>query len=131
MRPPPFVTDEILDDAVKVCKEKGNCTSATPTVLLCGTNNGDRSEHWVDRDQVMQLNSPQCFKYSYVVELYAEAEEKGIIAKVEPHTTTLMFALGRPIYFSKGNQSNIKITTKSDLETFEGYVLYRQKHQEV
>lgn len=124
----PFVTDEILDDAVKVCKEKGNCTSATPTVLLCGSNDGGKSERWVDRDRVMQLNSPQCFKYSYVTELYEEAQEKGLIDKVEPHTTTLMFALGRTIYFSYGTQSNIKITTKEDLATFEGYVLYWQRH---
>ena len=122
----PFVTDDILNDAVRVCTEKGNCTSATPTVLLCGSNDGGKSEHWVDRDKVMQLNAPQCFKYAYVTELYAEAEEKGLIDKVEPHTTTLMFALGRTIYFSYGTQSNIKITSKSDLETFAGYVLYQQ-----
>lgn len=126
----PFVTDDILNDAVRVCSEKGNCTSATPTVLLCGSNDGGKSEHWVDRDKVMQLNAPQCFKYAYVRDLYIEAEKRGLIDKVEPHTTTLMFALGRTIYFSYGTQSNIKITSKSDLETFEGYVLYKNRNKQ-
>jgi len=35
----------------------------------------------------------------------------------------LMYALGETIYFSKGNQTNIKITTKEDVKLFEGYVL--------
>lgn len=47
------------------------------------------------------------------------------IKTVEPHTTTLMYKMGRKIYFSKGNQTNIKITTKEDLELFSGWV--RQK----
>lgn len=37
----------------------------------------------------------------------------------------VMYKMGRKIYFSKGNQTNIKITTKEDLELFSGWV--RQK----
>ena len=35
--------------------------------------------------------------------------------------------MGKKIYFSKGSQDNIKITTKDDLEMFEGYVLEQQR----
>jgi 2-C-methyl-D-erythritol 4-phosphate cytidylyltransferase len=38
-----------------------------------------------------------------------------------------MYLMGRTIYFSKGNQTNIKITTKEDLALFEGYVLQKQR----
>lgn len=48
---------------------------------------------------------------------------------MEPHTTNFMAALGIPIYFSKGDQTNIKITTKEDLLLFEGYLLAKQKHE--
>ena len=41
-----------------------------------------------------------------------------------------MYAMGKPIYFSKGSQDNIKITTKDDLEMFEGYVLEQQRKSE-
>ena len=60
--------------------------------------------------------------------MYKEAVETGIINTVEPHTTTLMYAMGKKIFFSKGNQTNIKITTKEDLKLFEGYVLAQQRH---
>lgn len=119
----PFVSEEIITDAISVCEKKGNCTSATPVYLLTGTNDGDHSEKWVDRDKIMCLNAPQTFKYSYVVELYEEAEKKKLLDKVEPHTTSLMFLMGRKVYFSKGNQTNIKITTKEDLNMFRGFIL--------
>lgn len=124
----PFVSEEIISDGIEVAKEKGNCVSATPCYLLLGSNDdGIRSTRWVDRDQVMQLNSPQCFRFEYVDQLYYEAEEQGLFEEVEPHTTSLMYRMGRTIYFSKGNQSNIKITTKEDLDLFEGYVLMRRE----
>lgn len=49
----------------------------------------------------------------------------GLIDKVEPHTTTLMYKLGWPVYLSRGSQTNIKITTKEDLELFRAYAYYR------
>lgn len=123
----PFVSDEIISDSIRVCEIKGNCVSATPCYLLMGSNDdGTKSTRWIDRDRVMQLNSPQSFRYGYVSQLYDEAVEKDLLDKVEPHTTSLMYELGRTIYFSKGNQTNIKITTIEDLELFEGYVISRR-----
>lgn len=126
----PFVTDDIIDDGIKVCMEKGNCVSATPTFLLCGSNDNDKSQKWVDRDKIMQLNSPQCFKYSVVSQIYEEGKNKSLLDKIEPHTTTLMYELGKTIYFSYGNQTNIKITTKEDLELFKAYAFYQNHCKE-
>lgn len=122
----PFVSEEIITDAIRVAKEKGNSSPAISSPLLLGSNDGEKSLNWIDRDQVMILNSPQCFKFKYVCELYDEAIEKDFISQVEPHTTTLMYLMGHEIYLSKGNQTNIKITTKEDLDLFEGYVLMKQ-----
>ena len=124
----PFVSEEIISDGIRVAKEKENSASATPCFLLMGSNdNGVKSTKWVDREKIMQLNSPQCFKFGYVCSLYQKAVGMGILEDVEPHTTSLMYYMGETIYFSKGNQTNIKITTKEDLELFEGYVLMKQR----
>lgn len=126
----PFVTEDIITDGIRVAKEKGNSTSATPCYLLTGSNDdGIQSTKWIDRDKIIQLNAPQCFKYGYVKQLYQEAKEKQLLDKVEPHTTSLMYLMGRTIYFSKGNQTNIKITTKEDLDLLEGYILMKQKRK--
>ena len=72
------------------------------------------------------LTSPQCFNFAYVCQLYEEAIEKDLIDKVEPHTTTLMYEMGREIYPSKTNQTNIKITTAEDIDLFRGYVMAKK-----
>ena len=51
------------------------------------------------------------------------AEDKGIVDKTEPHTTSLMYALGDTVNYAYGDQTNIKITTKEDIKLFEGYAL--------
>lgn len=70
--------------------------------LLVGLNDDWlKTSQWVDRVKIMQLNAPQCFKYSYVLWLYEEGQRKGLISKLEPHTTTLMYELVQTIYFAK------------------------------
>ena len=88
---------------------------------------GQVSKNWVDRDAMMQIACPQSFRYGYLLDIYERAEKEGILEKTEPHTTSLMYALGDTIYQSYGNQVNLKITTKEDLDIFEGYVLMKQK----
>ena len=125
----PFVEGDIIADAVRVCKLKGNAISTTPFYLLSGVKDDDeKTTKWIDRDTIACMNSPHAFRYGYIRDIYKRAVETGVIKEVEPHTTTLMYKMGETIYFSKGSQSNIKITTKEDLDLFEGDVLMKQRH---
>ena len=126
----PYVDEEIINDSIAVCKAHGNGISTNDSVLCLCTKDPqhpERSALGVDRSQVMGLNAPQTFRYGYLKALYAEGMEKDVMDKLaDPHTTTLMLELGHPIYFSKSNQTNIKITTKEDLLLFEGYLLAKE-----
>lgn len=125
----PFVEGEIITDAVKVCREKGNAISTTPFYLLSGVKDDEeKTTKWIDRDTIACMSCPHAFQYGYIKDIYRRAIETGVINEVEPHTTTLMYKMGETIYFSKGSQTNIKITTKEDLDLFEGYVLMKQRH---
>lgn len=135
----PFITSDIISDVIKVCHEKKtNAISATDYLLLSGTKKKTTSvsdpdnytEKYIDRDTVAVMNTPHAFRYGYIIDIYEEAVKTGIIDTVEPHTTTLMYAMGKRINFSKGSQTNIKITTKDDLALFEGYVLEQQRKSE-
>lgn len=134
----PFITDDIISDNIRVCKEKGNAISTTDFYLLSGkkkklssvTDPENYTDEYINRDSVAVMNTPHAFKYGFVSDMYKEAIETGVIDTVEPHTTTLMYAMGKKIYFSIGNQMNVKITRKEDLDLFEGYVLMKQKRGE-
>ena len=131
----PFITGDIISDCIKVCEEKGNAISTTDFYLLSGKKKSNASvsdpenytDEYINRDTVAIMNTPHAFKYGFVSEMYDEAIRTGVIDTVEPHTTTLMYAMGKPIYFALGSQNNIKITRKEDLELFEGYVLEQQR----
>lgn len=124
----PFTAPEMLSDAIKISKEKGNAVCGIPCYQLMGTNDETISKHWVDRDKYIQITCPYCFKYGFVLDLYREAQERDLLDKVEPHVTTLMQYMGYELNLSYGDQTNIKITTKEDLALFEGFVLMKQRH---
>ena len=122
----PFVSVDVLSDNIRVCKEKGNAISACSAFLLYGNNNGDHADGSIDRDTFKSLSAPQSFLYKNIVEFYRQVEEKHLFDTIEAHTTSLMAAMNMPIYFSKGDQTNIKITTPEDIDLFTGYVLLQQ-----
>lgn len=74
------------------------------------------------------MTAPHSFLFKHIRQMYADCETQGLFDKLEPHTTNFMVALGLPIYFSKGDQKNIKITTREDLLLFEGFLLAKQKN---
>lgn len=131
----PFIEDYIITDNIRVCQKKGNAISTTDFYVLSGIKDSTKSvddeenfsHEYIDRETIACMSSPHAFRYGLINTFYKEAIETGIIKEVEPHTTTLMQKMHIPIYFSKGSQTNIKITRKEDLELFEGYLLKKRK----
>lgn len=126
----PFLSDEIISDNIRVCKEKGNAISACYSYLLYGSNDGDCAKKNINRDTFMTLSAPQSFIYKVIVDIYRQVEEKKLFDYVESHTTAFMAELGIPIYFSKGSHTNIKITEKEDIDMFLGYLLAKEYRKE-
>lgn len=123
----PFTSKKIVTDVIHVMKEQGAAITATPCYQLLGSNDGNESKTWVDRDKYIQIACPYGFQYSYLLDVYKRAEERGLLDKIEPHTTSLIYALGDTLNQAYGDQTNLKITTKEDLDMFEGYVLMKQR----
>ena len=120
----PFLSEDIISDNIRVCKEKGNAITASYSYLLYGSNDGDCALRAINRESFMTLSAPQSFLYKNIVDLYKQVEEKGLFDTIEErHTTVFMAELGIPLYFSKGSHTNIKITTKEDLDLFRGFLL--------
>lgn len=127
----PFTSQRIVNDVIRVMQQKGSAVTATPCYQLLGSNDADgTSNTWVDRDKYIQIACPYGFEYSYLLDIYRRAEEQGLLETIEPHTTSLMYALGDTLYQAYGDQTNIKITTKEDIDLFEGFVLMQQRRLE-
>ena len=126
----PFTSQKIVDAVIDMTEERGSAVTGTPCYQLMTIKNDEdntRTNTWIDRDKYTQIACPYGFRFSYLLDVYKRAEEQKLIDKIEPHTTSLMFALGDTINLAYGDQTNIKITTKEDLDMFEGYILFKDK----
>lgn len=127
----PFLSEELITDNIRVCKERGNAITASYSYLLYGSNDGNCAKKAINRESFMTLSAPQSFLYKNIVDLYRQVEERKFFETVEEHHTTVFMAeLGIPLYFSKGSHTNIKITTKEDIDLFLGYQLAKKYKEE-
>jgi len=123
----PFVKPEIISDGIRVAHEKGMSFAASPLFHLMGTNDGDKSLNFVDHDKMISVASPQSYRFGYIKQIYEEGKKQDLLDKVDPHTTSLMCALGYPLYQSYSDQTNIKITIEEDFDLLEAWLLLKEK----
>lgn len=113
----PFIPQDIITDAIVRCRQKGSGLSAVRCQeTIVRTDDGEEGTENIERKEVMRVQTPQAYQYEKAVWAYEEAERRGL--KNEVYINTLMLHLGKKVFFSKGTEKNIKITTVDDLELF-------------
>lgn len=113
----PFLTPEVITDAITKCRQKGSGLSAVRCQeTIVRSADGISGDEGISRQEIMRVQTPQAYKYEKVCWAYEEADRRGITGEV--YINTLMLRLGERVYFSKGTDKNVKITTIDDLEVF-------------
>lgn len=113
----PLLSEEIISDNIRVCKEYGNAITVIPcNAAMLKTCDGIQSETQVPRDNLKETQTPQTFFLKDIIAAHKEALEKGIVASVA--SCTMYIELGRKLYMCKGSEKNIKLTTVEDVEIF-------------
>ena len=119
----PIVSQTVINDLIDVAKDKGNACSAIScyeTVLF--TENRTSGKEQIDRNNIMRVQTPQCYRYGLIRSLYEQSDKEGRDDFVYANTMALHY--GIEIFFSKGSNSNIKITTKEDIILFKALLYY-------
>ena len=70
----------------------------------------------------MRVSTPQAYNFNKLYNAYEEAFDKKIGIYGTSYTNSMWVELGNLLYFSKGSDKHIKITTKDDIELFKAYV---------
>lgn len=113
----PLLSEEIISDNIRVCKEHGNAITVIPcNAAMLKTYDGIHSETQVPRDNLKETQTPQTFFLKDIIAAHKEALEKGIVASVA--SCTMYIELGRKLCMCKGSEKNIKLTTVEDVEIF-------------
>lgn len=113
----PMVSADIISDNIFKCRKYGNAITVIPCMEAMLKSEDERqSEESILRNSLFRAQTPQTISVKDAVALHKEALEKGITNSVA--TCTLLLELGKKVYFAKGSELNIKITTTDDITIF-------------
>lgn len=113
----PMLSANIISANIEICRKFGNATTVIPCMeAMLKSEDEYQSEKSILRNSLFRAQTPQTISVCDAVELHREAISKGITNSVA--TCTLLLELGRKVYFAKGSELNIKITTTEDVTIF-------------
>jgi 2-C-methyl-D-erythritol 4-phosphate cytidylyltransferase len=125
----PLVDDTVIDDLIEKCNRYGNAVTSMPyNEQIFLVDDEISTIKYIPRETLRRVATPQCYKYKLLNEKYHEAFDKGIGIYGSSYTNTMMVELGVRLYFAKGSDRNIKLTTPGDLEIFEA-MLKKEKNK--
>lgn len=113
----PLVSSAIIADAIAVCERHGSAIAALQGEEAFLTGDATKGTGMIPREQLWGAQTPQTFPLNTLVDVFDEAEQKGI--EDSQSLYTLMAELHRwPLYKSRGERVNLKITHPEDIWLF-------------
>lgn len=113
-----LVSSEIISDSLATFKAHGSAVAAIPCVeaVFRSSDNGLSSTLSIPREQLFRTQTPHTYKLKKLLWAHEEAQKRNITNTAA--SCTLMQQLGETVYFSKGSEENLKITTVDDMMIF-------------
>lgn len=120
----PIVDEAVLSDVIEKCKVYGNAVTSTPCNDQMFIVSDEKStDKYIKRETIRKVTTPQAYKFATLDSSYHKAFEKEIGIYGSSYTNTMMSDLGERLYFAKGSEKNIKLTTTDDLEIFKAILM--------
>ena len=117
----PMVDETVLTDVIAVAREKGNAVTSMPyneQIFWVDEAEPDSTVGFIPREKLRRVSTPQAYQYQLLKSVYEKAFETGLGLKGSSYTNTMMVEHGIRLYFAKGSERNVKLTTKEDLDLF-------------
>ncbi len=113
-----MVSSEIISNSLATFKKYGSAVAAIPCVEAVFRSNDDgiSSTVSIPREQLFRTQTPHTYTLGKLMWAHDEAQKRGITQTAA--SCTLMQQLGETVYFSKGSEENLKITTIEDMMIF-------------
>ena len=116
----PLVDETVLTDVIEKCRQYGNAVTSMPyNEQIFLVDDEISTVKYIPRETLRRVATPQAYRFDLLDEKYHEAFEKKIGIYGSSYTNTMMVELGVRLYFAKGSDRNLKLTTPGDLEVFQ------------
>lgn len=121
-----LVSSEIISNSLATYHEHGSAVAAIPCVeaVFRSQDHGLSSNVSIPREQLFRTQTPHTYSLGKLLWAHEEARKRNIQSTAA--SCTLMQELGETVYFSKGSEQNLKITTVDDMIIFKA-LLHTQK----
>lgn len=112
-----LVSSEIISNCLATYQKYGSAVAAIPCVeAVMQSQDGISSTVSIPREELLRTQTPHAYSLGKLLWAHREAQKQGITGTAA--TCVLMQKLGETIYFSKGSEENLKITTLDDMMIF-------------
>lgn len=113
----PMLSEDIISDNLVTCRKYGNAITVIPCMeAMLKSIDEHESKESILRNSLFRAQTPQTIRVKDAVRIHKAALENGITNSVA--TCTLLLELGEKVYFARGSELNIKITTPDDITIF-------------
>ena len=109
----PFINEKIIEEGIKYANIYGAAApGVTPKDTIKIKNEDNISVDTPDRNTLVAVQTPQCFKYDEIYQCHRKIKEENAIVTDD---TSVVERYGHKVYLYEGDYTNIKITTPEDL----------------
>ena len=109
----PFISERIIEEGIKYANIYGAAApGVTPKDTIKIKNEDNISVDTPDRNTLVAVQTPQCFKYDEIYQCHRKIKEENAIVTDD---TSVVERYGHKVYLYEGDYTNIKITTPEDL----------------
>ena len=109
----PFINEKIIEEGIKYANIHGAAApGVTPKDTIKVKNEDNISVDTPDRNTLVAVQTPQCFKYDEIYQCHRKIKEENAIVTDD---TSVVEMDGHKVYLYEGDYINIKITTPEDL----------------
>ena len=125
----PLVDATVLTDVLIKAQKYGNAVTSMPyneQIFIINPDNASTTKQYIPRETLRRVSTPQAYRFNLLDEKYHEAFAKKIGIYGSSYTNTMMVDLGETLYFAKGSDKNIKITTADDFELFKALLAVKK-----
>ncbi len=124
-----FVSEEIMEDSFRVCREHGNAFAAMQCIYNnAETFDGLRSGNIHFKETHRTLNLPWTAPFGTFDRLFRKADKEGIEMSAASYVPTLFLAMGETLYLSKDTPKNkLHVSTQDDLDIITACLAWERK----
>lgn len=117
-----LVSSEIISNSLATFKLHGSAVAAIPCVeaVFRSQDEGESSTISIPREQLFRTQTPHTYTLEKLLWAHGEALKRNI--KGTAASCVLMRLLGETVYFSRGSEENLKITTIDDMMIFKALI---------